>query len=663
VQNTGGEGILIDSMALGVVTNSIIQNNPGPGIKVAELASARIGANLLEDGGATAPNTISNNGGDGVLVTNKATAQIIQNTISGNGGNGISVAASASASTAGNLIDANKQSGIAAYGRSYAKLGKQDNVASPDTTVINNTQFGVACFSGAAVVGALNSINPLEGSLSSIGPESNAFDPTCASPANALSVSSNSGFSSLLEGEITLRDALPTPSPISYTTSAGQALTSNFGYPGFVEIITMPSTAATTVTAAILANGGSVSAAIPRLGLYVAKVQQGQEAAFLRSLYANSWLEDGAPLSPVTDAAQLVAIDSFSARPNTTNPCAQYHGKHVAGVMARAGDSVSTVDTGGWITLGSFAFHQSFYPRIAGLMTQQMESAFQNGQTAVINISIQSMESGAQPSTDQVNCTSGICNDVRREQLLFFMNLFQALEFADSKVAGNTLVVMASGNAGVDVDTQLQGLKTQFPNAWKRLVIVGATDQTGAIDTHFNSSGANMAYALGVGVNSLGDSCSGTSFAAPEVSRILYEMWLGAPSLTSDQVVAAFKTALVSCPGAASTGNIVPQGIGGGPTPAGFTTCAVAQAKSIASGGSSPDCTYNAQTASYDPTSAAPSSTLMDPSYNCAGWYWQGARGANYCVYEEICSNGVHSVCNAWAPSTGLVTYSLTGCP
>jgi hypothetical protein len=191
VQNTGGEGILIDSMALGVVTNSTIRNNPGSGIKVAELAHARIGANLPEDPGplgALAPNTIQSNAGDGVLVTNKSTAQIIGNTISGNTGNGINVTASSSASTAGNLVNANHLAGVAASGRSYVGLGMFTTFADPDTTTVKNGQFGVSCASGAVISGNIAGANALAGATSQFGPKVNAFDPTCPEPASKLAV-------------------------------------------------------------------------------------------------------------------------------------------------------------------------------------------------------------------------------------------------------------------------------------------------------------------------------------------------------------------------------------------------------------------------------------------------------------------------------------------
>ena len=203
VQNTGGAGIEVDSMAFAVVTNSTIQNNLGVGIQVADLASARIGANLPEDGGGYAPNTIQNNGGDGIAFSGKATGQIIHNTIQGNGGNGVSVTGSASVSTAGNVINGNHGSGIAASGRSYLELGYQvgTGIADPDTSTSSNFWYGISAAAGAAVTGDVAKTNPLGGNYSEFGPGANAFDSSCPLPATALAaINAPFPFAGLMAG-------------------------------------------------------------------------------------------------------------------------------------------------------------------------------------------------------------------------------------------------------------------------------------------------------------------------------------------------------------------------------------------------------------------------------------------------------------------------------
>jgi hypothetical protein len=191
------------------------------------------------------------------------------------------------------------------------------------------------------------------------------------------------------------------------------------------------------------------------------------------------------------------------------------------------------------------AYHDgSFYPRIARLLRDEMKSAYQAGEHAVINLSVQSLESGVQASTNKVGCSTGLCKEIRREELLLFISILHVLEYAENGFANNTAVVVASGNAGIDLDVQLQAIKNQYPKAWKRVKIVGGTDSSGAIDRRFNSSGSNMVYARGIDVNSMTHSCSGTSFAAPEMARVLDYVWRQVPSLTSEQLMQALDQSL-----------------------------------------------------------------------------------------------------------------------
>ncbi len=57
VQNTGGNGVVVDELAFAVLTNNTIQNNPGAGVFVSENSTARIGFNSDSETTAS-PNTI-----------------------------------------------------------------------------------------------------------------------------------------------------------------------------------------------------------------------------------------------------------------------------------------------------------------------------------------------------------------------------------------------------------------------------------------------------------------------------------------------------------------------------------------------------------------------------------------------------------------------------
>ncbi|HEY3860421.1 MAG TPA: hypothetical protein VGO59_00925 [Verrucomicrobiae bacterium] len=78
-----------------------------------------------------------------------------------------------------------------------------------------------------------------------------------------------------------------------------------------------------------------------------------------------------------------------------------------------------------------------------------------------------------------------------------------------------------------------------------------------------------MVYATGVNVQTGGSSCTGTSFAAPEISRDIDYLWSLNPRLTAAQMLQAFNQAVSSC----GSGGIVPSSADGYTTQA-FFNCA-----------------------------------------------------------------------------------------
>ncbi len=123
-------------------------------------------------------------------------------------------------------------------------------------------------------------------------------------------------------------------------------------------------------------------------------------------------------------------------------------------------------------------------------------------------------------------------------------------------VADNTMLVIIAGNAGVNLDNELAGLRSQYPSAFERMVVVGGTDANGNIATEFNhlndNTVQNMVYARAQDVWPV--FCSGTSFAGPEVSSVLDAIWLQATNYTSAQIWTAFYKTLVKN----GTNNIIP---------------------------------------------------------------------------------------------------------
>jgi hypothetical protein len=89
--------------------------------------------------------------------------------------------------------------------------------------------------------------------------------------------------------------------------------------------------------------------------------------------------------------------------------------------------------------------------------------------------------------------------------------------------------------------------------AFYNMVIVGGTDAPGSIENKLNhlvnNTYPDMVYSLGDGVNVTNAghtvSCSGTSFATPEVSGIIDYIWSKYPSLNASQIVSAFQWAVM----------------------------------------------------------------------------------------------------------------------
>lgn len=193
VQGAASDGIRADSMALAVVTNSVIKNNGGSGIYIEQLAAGRIGTNLPEDGTGAAGNVIQANGDDGITVAYTSSAGIYANTITGNQGNGISIERSSSASIADNVISSNNLSGISVTDNSSVDLPGLFNAADfttmPNQTTTNNAQYGIYCDSGGGVAGHLGSTSALNGNQGKFGgPSGAAFAASCPNAASALLV-------------------------------------------------------------------------------------------------------------------------------------------------------------------------------------------------------------------------------------------------------------------------------------------------------------------------------------------------------------------------------------------------------------------------------------------------------------------------------------------
>jgi parallel beta-helix repeat protein len=152
-------GIEVSQNSFGRIIDNIIRRNRQNGVLVLGSASAHIGV-LRSDDQTPRPNTIQDNGGDGIHVIRASTARIIGNTVAGNGGHGLAVQQTSHADVAGNAFSGNGKHGIYVIGNSGVNLADSGMrlFERPNTTTIPNGLSGIRCELGAYLDGAIGSL-------------------------------------------------------------------------------------------------------------------------------------------------------------------------------------------------------------------------------------------------------------------------------------------------------------------------------------------------------------------------------------------------------------------------------------------------------------------------------------------------------------------------
>jgi hypothetical protein len=360
----------------------------------------------------------------------------------------------------------------------------------------------------------------------------------CVGPNNSKPEMHN-----VLEGAIAPSGAMPQETAnVSYLSKGGESLAAESAYPGFVYIFTKNATLA-AVNASIMAKGGSIASAIPRAGIYLIRVETGKEAGFLSAMYGEQWFIDGIPAS--APAPSIVSLyDLFSYAQDPTD-CSAQHGDLTKLIAGRLTQNTEETDVHGaqWIS-------------IAHDIGQRMATAKAANENVVFSLSLQSAESAAAASGDKTGCSSAQCSSIRHAQmdvLRMFLQLFDQQIKDDPASAERAILVISAGNAGVDMDSELGQLQNDYKDAFKHVKIVGGSNPDGEIEKGFNHAGDSslpIVYAPSDNVNiynpttSTMTECSGTSFAAPEVSAALDYIWSANPALNASQVTDAFDKAL-----------------------------------------------------------------------------------------------------------------------
>jgi hypothetical protein len=387
-------------------------------------------------------------------------------------------------------------------------------------------------------------------------------------------------------GDAQFTGTLPQTAPVEYTDEIGDKYTVE-GYPGYVYVFAELGTEKSVVEEAVKANGGTIIDSVSGVGIYTVKVGAGQEEAFLLAMYKQTWFLDGSPAFEFM-LSDIFMYDHFSGAADPSD-CTADHGDLDKLKAERLGGAVDPIDKdndikGTW-TVG-----------MARSIIAKAEAAEKRGAPAVFSLSLQSQASHDTAITAAeraTGCVSINCQMVRNGQRNFFNTFFQTMESEiknNPKAADNMLIVIAAGNAGADLDGVLRDLKLHYPNAYKRIKLVGGSFENGDISERLNhitdNSKNDVAYARGeraeiynpaTGTTTM---CDGTSFAAPEVSAVLNEIWMSNPTLTSEQVINAFNQALSEL----GVDGVLPQDEFG-ETPVSFIERAVEIGGILASGG------------------------------------------------------------------------------
>ncbi len=163
-QPGSGIGINIDRNSFAEIVGTTVRRNADAGI-VVRASTARIGrVEKVPKAG-----TITGNAGAGILVTDKARAEVAGTTISSNRSDGIQVTAGSELEASDNAIEGNDGTGIWVSEGSTARLAtaksppRKPNRSGPTA---KNQGYGLACSSAGHVEGALGTLAGVKGATS-----------------------------------------------------------------------------------------------------------------------------------------------------------------------------------------------------------------------------------------------------------------------------------------------------------------------------------------------------------------------------------------------------------------------------------------------------------------------------------------------------------------
>jgi nitrous oxidase accessory protein NosD len=170
IQGADRNGITVFRNSSADIVSNTIQYSGLAGIAIQSTSSARIGWTGPPNNRVSLPNTIQNNGAQGIQVYRGSSAQIFTNTIQNNGSHGVFLDRNAQAEVAANTIAGNGGDGIRIQRNSGADIGTDATHTTPafddDTNLGANGGFGVFCTTDGFVDGRLGTFTGSSGAKS-----------------------------------------------------------------------------------------------------------------------------------------------------------------------------------------------------------------------------------------------------------------------------------------------------------------------------------------------------------------------------------------------------------------------------------------------------------------------------------------------------------------
>jgi hypothetical protein len=313
-----------------------------------------------------------------------------------------------------------------------------------------------------------------------------------------------------------------TSAALTYTAKDGSSVTANV-FPGQVAVTVDPSTSPSAVAQLIQANGATIRAQLPGVGLYIAVLSPANVPGFLSAMYQNALVTNAYPNSAVSGRARGTTRGAIDAAPLLATAlvqtidvsqdllCGSTTHKDAVGTMAAQSGVTTQVND---IT-------------VSGAKTANAASAWFGVQKQMLSL-LQAAQATGSPVI--INISMGPTNDNLAADKQFYNQTAALLQAASQQFPGildKALIFIAGSDQSLNETSSFTGVRSTFPNAaiWKSLYFVESEEGIGAAGCgvgYVTAGTSNVLAAKGCNVTIPGTTCvvNGTSFATPAIANI-----------------------------------------------------------------------------------------------------------------------------------------------